>query len=219
MPDNAHDPPAEPTAPRGYQPEPPIPAAALAPLRGRGHEKYALMTARLNAEPLEVIRTMKHGGHRYKSKRGYPGVLVLDRRGDPVPDRMSFRQIAPILSVRTGVEVTYETVRRWWEAVFPGEPDEPDEETADLGPDREEVPHPQTRRARRRPVAIDQDSDVAQTLNQPVKRATRRRTPVVPVVPVVGDDHAETIRAAMAKAASTNPEVPPAAFLPPAVTQ
>lgn len=214
MPDNAHDPPADLAAPRGYQPEPPIPAAALAPLRGAGHEKYALMTARLNAEPLEVIRTMKHGGHRYKSKRGYPGVLVTDRDGNPVPDRMSFRQIAPILSARTGVEVTYETVRRWWEAVFPGEPDE---EIVDLDPDREEVPHPQTRRARRRPVAIDQDPGIAQVLNAlPVKRAVRRRTPAAPTV---GDDHAEAIRAAVARAGGTNPDVPAAAFLPPAEAQ
>lgn len=189
MPDNAHDPPA---GPRDYQPEPPIPNEALAPLRGPGHEKYALMTARLHAEPLEVIRTMKHGGYRFKSRRGQPGVLVLNRDGDPVPDRMSFRQIAPILSAMTGVEVTYETVRRWWEAVFPGEPDEASE------PDQ--------------PTRVT----VIAATTPPVKRATRRRTPAVPPV---GDTHAEMIREAMAKAVGTNPDVPPAAFLPPADTQ
>jgi hypothetical protein len=139
-------------------------------------------------------------------------VLVLDRDSNPVPDRMSFRQIAPILSAMTGVEVTYETVRRWWEAVFPGEPDE---ETASLDPDREEVPHPRTRRARRRPVAIDQDPEIARVLATSAKRATRRRTPV----PAVGDDAADTIRAALERAKSTNPDVPPAAFLPPAEAQ
>jgi hypothetical protein len=189
MPDNAHDPPA---GPRNYQPEPPIPSEALAPLRGPGHEKYALMTARLNAEPLEVVRTMKHGGFRFKSKRGYPGVLVLDRDGNPVPDRMSFRQIAPILSASTGVEVTYETVRRWWEAVFPGEPDEATD------PDDP-------------PVRVVPTSALTPT----VKRATRRRT----VAPVVGDEAADAIRDAMERAKSTNPDVPPAAFLPPADTQ
>jgi hypothetical protein len=191
MPDNAHDPPvtppADPLASGVYQPEPPIPAELLEPLRGHGHEKYALMKDRLGSEPLEVIRLMKHGGFRYKSKRGYPGVLVK-RHGDPVPDRMSFRQIAPILSEKTGVEVTYETIRRWWELVFPGEPDE----TTD--PDYPPVA----------PVV-------------PVKRTVRRRTPAV--VPAVGDEHADAIRAAMDRAKTTNPDVPPAMFLPPTDTQ
>lgn len=189
MPDNAHDPPV---SPRDYQPEPPIPRELLGPLRGPGHEKYALMLARLGAEPLEVIRTMKHGGYRFKSRRGYPGVLVLNRDGDPVPDRMSFRQIAPILSAMTGVEVTYETVRRWWEAVFPGEPDEAPEEYPPPTP----VPATATAATR-----------------------SARRSARTPAAPPVGDAHAETIREAMAKAVGTNPDVPPAAFLPPADTQ
>src|ERR1044071_2330662 len=112
MPNNMHGPPT----PAGYEPEPPIDADALAVLAGRGHEKYTLMRDRLGVEPMELIRQMKHGGYRHKSKRGAPGVLVR-RHGEPVPDRMSFREIAPLLSDRSGVEVTYETVRRWWEAV------------------------------------------------------------------------------------------------------
>ncbi len=126
MSQNAHDPPATPVT---YQQEPPIPEDRLAVLHVPRHATYALMRSRLNREPLEWIRLMKHGGYRYKCKRGYPGVLVLDREGNPVPERMSFRQIAPILSALSGVMVTYETVRRWWEAVFPGEPDEPEDET------------------------------------------------------------------------------------------
>jgi hypothetical protein len=197
MSDNTHDPPFAPVTPRGYQPEPPIPSEALAPLRGRGHEKYSLMKARLNAEPLEVIRTMKHGGHRYKSKRGYPGVLVLDRDGNPVPDRMSFRQIAPILAALTGVEVTYETIRRWWEDVFPDEADELEET---LNPDEMNPPTP---------AALREASEI-------IVRAAARKPRTRPAVPPVGDDHADTIRAAMNRAKSTNPAIPPAAFVAPA---
>ncbi len=193
MPDTAHDPPVLPVTPRGYQPEPEIPREALAVLNGRGHEKYALMRSRLNAEPLEVVRQMKHGGYRYKSKRGMPGVLVLDRDSNPVADRMSFRQIAPILSALTGVEVTYETIRRWWEAVFPGEPDEPTD--SDEAPVRVVTTNAQTPK---------------------VKRETRRRTPAAPTV---GDAAASAIRDAMERTKTTNPDVPPATFLPPADTQ
>jgi hypothetical protein len=45
---------------------------------------------------------------------------------------------------------------------------------------------------------------------RPVKRTTTRRRPVP-----FGDLHAEAIRKATAKTASTNPDVPPATFLPP----
>jgi hypothetical protein len=140
------------------------------------------MRERLGVEPLELIRVMKHGGYRFKCKRGYPGVLVI-HRGSPVPERMSFRQIAPLLSVMSGVQVTYETVRRWWEAVCPDEPDEPVDEA---------------------------DAEPLQVATPVVKRRTVRRTPVV------GDDHAEAIRAATKRAQGTNPAVPAAAFLPPA---
>lgn len=194
MSDNTHDPPFDqterPAAPRGYEPEPPIPDEALAVLRVAGHEKYHLIRDRLGKEPLEVIREMKHGGYRFKSKRGYPGVLVM-HRGDPVPERMSFRQIAPILAGASGVQVTYETIRRWWEAVFPDEADEPDD--AD-GVDRG-AQH----------ILRTESGDREIT----PRRATRRRTPAV-----ASDGHADTIRAAMAKAVSTNPDVPPAVFLP-----
>lgn len=152
-----------------------IPADSLERLSGPGFEKYALMRAQLGEEPLRVIARMRGGGYRYKAVRGRPDRLVLHRR-QPVPDLMSFRQIAPLLSAMTGVAVTYETVRRWWEIAFPEAADEPEE------PDTTPVP---------------------------VSRAVRRRTPTV------GDEHAETIRAAMEQAKSTNPAVPPAAFVAP----
>lgn len=185
---NAHDPPATgPVDPIAYQHEPPFTDEQLAALHVARHATYALMKDRLHGvEPLELIRVMKHGGYRFKSKRGYPGVLVTSKGGDPVPERMSFRQIAPILSAQSGVQVTYETVRRWWEAVCPDEPDEDPEPEEAVGPPM--VEHT-TRSAR---------------------RITRRRTPTV------GDDHAEAIRAATERAKSTNPAVPAAAFLPPA---
>lgn len=176
-----HDPP--------HQPEPPITDEQLAVLHVQRHATYALMRNQLKgAEPLELIRTMKHGGYRFKCKRGYPGVLVLDKQGNPVPERMSFRQIAPILSTMSGVQVTYETVRRWWEAVFPGEPDEPVDEVDEMEP----LP------------------PVAPQAAPPKRRTVRRRTPAA--LPV-GDEHADAIRAATERAKSTNPAVPAAAFL------
>lgn len=180
MTDNTHGPPVNQALPGPMKiDEPPIPLEQLALLGG--HEKYQRMRDRLGVEPLDLIRQMKHGGYRFKCRRGMPGVLVLDRAGDPVPERMSFRQVAPVLTAMSGVEVTYETVRRWWETVF-DEGDEPEEEAPP-------------------PVPV-------------VRRVTRRRTPVPEPV---GDDHAQQIRAAVAKAAAptTNPAVPPAAFLPP----
>ncbi len=189
MTDTTHDPPAD--LPVSIPPgaAPPVGAhvtispEGLAALRGPGFEKYELMRAKLGVDPIRTIAHMRSGGYRYKSRRGYPGVLVQDRAGEPVPDLMSFRQIAPVLSELTGVMVTYETIRRWWAAAFPEEPMD--------GPEPESVP----------PTA-------------PVRRVTRRRTPAASAV---GDEHAETIRAAMERAnTSTNPAVPPAAFVPPA---
>jgi hypothetical protein len=194
MSENAHDPPTQ--APRflgratlltGYELEEPFTSEQLAALHVPRHATYTLMRDRLGAEPLELIRAMKHGGYRFKSKRGYPGTLVT-RQGDPVPERMSFRQIAPLLSTMSGVQVTYETVRRWWEAVCPGEPDEPVDEVD------------------------DEPAPVVATTTSVRRRTVRRR----PSAPAVGDEHADAIRAATERAKSTNPAVPAAAFLPPA---
>lgn len=200
MSENAHDPPVylpEAFALPGYRPETPFTAEQLAVLHVPRHATYALMRNRLGGlEPLEAIRVMKHGGFRFKCKRGYPGVLVTDRAGHPVPERMSFRQIAPVLSTMSGVQVTYETVRRWWEAVCPDEPDEPDEL---LNPD---VTNGPSEAALREASAM-------------MVRASRRTVRRKPQAPPVGDDHADAIRAATERAKSTNPAVPAAAFLPP----
>ena len=174
-----------------YQPEEPFTNSQLAVLHVPRHATYTLMRERLGGvEPLELIRAMKRGGYRYKCKRGYPGVLAI-RWGSPQPERMSFRQIAPVLSTMSGVQVTYETVRRWWEAVLPGEDDEPVDEVDEVEP----LP------------------PVAPQATPPKRRTIRRRTPAA--VPTVGDGHAEAIRAATERAKSTNPSIPSAVFLPP----
>lgn len=173
--------------------DPPIPADRLAPLNGRGHEKYRLMRAELSAvlskikmkpthlvEPIELIRYMKHGHYRNKTRRGYPDRIVFKDDGvTPVGDRMSFREIAAELTTLTGVEVAYETVRRWWEIVFPDEPDEPAAEPA-VEPVIQPLPGGRKRAATRR---------------------TPTPTPTPTALPVVSE--------------STNPDVPVAAFLPP----
>lgn len=172
-----------------------LPPERLAQLSGVGFEKYVLMRERLGGqEPLKFIAVMRRGGYRYKSKRGAPGVLVLDRDGSPVPDLMSFRQIAPIMEKWSGVPVTYETVRRWWEIAFP---DEQPEES--LSPDDVNGPTEE---------ALREVSDI-------VVKAGRRRK-----APPVGDDHADAIRVAVERARAattrtTNPDVPSAVFLPP----
>lgn len=191
MPENAHDPPTHipVNVLPGYVPEAPFTAEQLAALRVPRHATYALMRAQLGTEPMELIRLMKHGGFRFKCKRGYPGTLSI-RYGSPVPERMSFRKIAPLLSSMSGVQVTYETVRRWWEAVVPDEPDEPADD--DTGSELPPVP-------------------MVQPTARAARRVTRRRTPT----PTAGDEHAEAIRAATERAKSTNPTVPAAAFLSP----
>jgi len=183
--------------------DPPVPPERLAVLHGPDHVKYPLMKARLGREPIELIQEMKHGHYRFKSKRGQPGVLVYDRDGSPVGERMPFRQIAPVLASLSGVSVTYETVRRWYEAVFPGEVDEPEE--SDEAPAAVPVPAPELE-----PTALPA-----------TPAATTRRGKARKADPVAdagdagdagpGDEAAGRIRKAMRRAA-----VPPAAFLPPA---
>lgn len=173
MTDNTHGPPATSPPPGPMKiDEPPITPEQLAALAG--HEKYLRMRDRIGREPLDLIREMKHGGYRYKCRRGMPGVLVLDRAGNPVPERMSFRQIAPILTGMSGVGATYETVRRWWEAVFPDEDDEPD-------PDPDPVVPASTvsvrrRTVRRKPVVGDEHAAA-------IRAATDRAKTTNPDIP------------------------------------
>lgn len=196
MTDTTHDPPTIPVPQgldlRNFTVD--LPAEKLALLSGAGFEKYVLMRDRMGGkEPIAVVALMKNGGFRYKSKRGMPGTLV-HRKGHPVPDLMSFRQIAPVLTELSGVPVTYETIRRWYDIVFPGE-------------------------AVDDPAEIEEEEELAQltpvpAASVPVKRATRRVTRRTPA-PVVGDEHAAAIRAATDRAKTTNPDVPSAVFLSP----
>lgn len=194
MTDTTHDPPTIPV-PEGLRTfAVDLPADRLALLSGPGFEKYVLMRDRLGGkEPLALIALMKRGGFRFKSRRGMPGNLVLDKQGNAVPDLMSFREIAPYLSEMSGIPVTYETVRRWWDIVHPDGADVSPAEV--LSPDEMNGPDPETLR------------EVSEIV---VKAARRKR-------PAVADGHAEAIRAATkrAQAPTTNPDVPPAAFLPP----
>lgn len=199
MSDNTHDPPADQreqsqTAGPLKIDEPPFTPEQLAKLSGPNHEKYQRMKDRLGREPLDLIREMKHGGYRFKTRRGMPGVLATTKGGAPVADRMSFRQIAPILTGMTGVQVTYETVRRWWETVS----DEGDEPEETLNPD----------------VVNGPDEQALAEASAMMVRASRRAPRRKPAP--VGDEHADAIRAATKRASvTTNPDVPSAVFLPP----
>lgn len=192
MTDTTHDPPRN--APVQTTDLLPITTEQIALLSGRGFEKYALMRERLGREPLHVIRGMKLGHHQYKQVRGAPGIL-RKHRGQPIPDRMSFRQIADALTAMSGVEVTYETIRRWCDTALPGIGDEPEDDT---------------------------DGTATPVANPARVRTAVRRTPrpaAKPAAPVAGDEHADAIRAAADRVNSmkpTNPAIPAAMFLPPA---
>lgn len=126
MSENEHDPPLRPE-PRAIEG---IPKARLAALVGADRDKYQLLETRLDEEPIALIQQMRHGHYQYKCKRGHPGVLVLVD-GLPVGDRMSLRKVAEAIVTKTGVRLSHETIRRWLEIVFPGEPvtdPEPDPE-------------------------------------------------------------------------------------------
>lgn len=115
MPDTTHDPPSSTAVQPDVRPD-------LDALRAVGFEKYHLVKDRIGREPIALINEMRTGGYRYKCVRGKPGVLVM-RRGEPVVDLMSFRQIAPELERLSQVQVSYETVRRWWDVAYPaGDP-------------------------------------------------------------------------------------------------
>jgi hypothetical protein len=99
MPDNAPDPPK----PR------------LEALRGPNFEKYALIRANLGIEPIEWITNRRLAGRSQLGGEDLPRILL------------SFRDLAPELTRASGVTVTYETIRRWWDLAYPdGHPGAPD---------------------------------------------------------------------------------------------
>lgn len=165
MNDTTHDPPVR-TAGRT-----PIDPARLAALRGPGFEKYLLMREKVGQEPIFLIQDMQQGRYQHKQVRGKPGVLRRGRDGKPIPDLMSFRQIAVALTEVTGVQVTYETIRRWCDTAGLVAPDHADED-----------------------------------------EAPERSSPAL----AGEDEHTRAIRNAVARAKSSNPDIPAAAFLPPA---
>jgi len=105
MPDNAPDPPK----PR------------LDALRGPNFEKYALIAANLGVEPIEWITRRRLAGRIQVGSDGAP--VLVD--GKPARILLSFRDLAPELADASGVNVTYETLRRWWDLAYPdGHPGE-----------------------------------------------------------------------------------------------
>ena len=117
MPDTSHDPPVTPAA-QALE-------AHLDALRGPGFEKYALIAARLNMEPILWIERLRQQGTRTPADGG---------RFRP----MSFRAIAPVLAAEAGVAITYETVRRWWDLAYPN--GHPVDAAARSGPDAAPAP-------------------------------------------------------------------------------
>lgn len=98
----SHDPPAK----------LPPPGADLTQFSGPRFEKYSLMRDRLrphfgDPEPVRVIERMRLTTRTHR------------RNGRELPLFVAFRLIAPELTRLTGVQVTYETLRRWWELAWP----------------------------------------------------------------------------------------------------
>lgn len=96
--------------------DPPVRLSRSAPdltqFTGPRFEKYILIRDRLkphfsDPEPVHVIERM----------RLTTGTHV--RNGVTLPSFVAFRLIAPELTRLTGVQVTYETLRRWWELAWP----------------------------------------------------------------------------------------------------
>lgn len=165
MPDPTHDPPES-----QVNATPAPTAAAMAEIfTGRGFERYQLMRERLGYEPMILIYQMRTGG--YRSRIHADGATVLDQDGLPVPDRMSFRDIAPELLALTGIEVTYETVRRWWDLYYPG----------DTSPAR------RRRQSRRRTPAVAAVDDAALEAAMAAAGGTNPAVPRAAFLPPTGE--------------------------------
>lgn len=110
-----HDPPGAETPEKKVAPD-------LSKFEGQRFEKYARMREKLGREPMALIAEMRLRG-RVRIRAGRP---MVDDKGAELIALPPFREIAPRLTERTGVPVTHETVRRWWETAWPnGHPNEP----------------------------------------------------------------------------------------------
>jgi len=80
---------------------------------------YRLLAAELGEDPLDLVRAMVGGRYRYRRDRA--GRVMFLEPGVPRPECMSFRTAEVELVRLTGgrISVTYETLRRWWEKVWP----------------------------------------------------------------------------------------------------
>lgn len=85
-----------------------------------GSDRYLLLAQGLRDDPMNVVRRMTEGRYRYKRRRN--GTLWVEF-GVPVPEEMSLRQAATELERLTGETVTHETLRRWWERIWPDSPE------------------------------------------------------------------------------------------------
>jgi hypothetical protein len=80
------------------------------------------MSDRLGMEPMAYIASLRMAG-RVRHRAGKP---MLDDQGREMMALPSFRDIAPVVEQTTGVPVTHETIRRWWDLAWPeGHPGEP----------------------------------------------------------------------------------------------
>lgn len=97
-----------------------------------GSPTYQLLASKLHEEPMNLIRDMAEGRYRWRRTRNR--MLALGVDGEPQPDFMSFRSIEVELSRVTGGTgvPAYETLRRWWDRVWPPPPDGPDTPTPDV---------------------------------------------------------------------------------------
>lgn len=88
-----------------------------------GSDRYLLLAQGLRDDPMNVVRRMTSGRYRYKRRRN---LTLWVEHGAPVPELMSLRQAAAELERLTGEAVTHETLRRWWERIWPGEEPAPE---------------------------------------------------------------------------------------------
>jgi hypothetical protein len=126
----AHDPPAGAPSPRPLSDDevliarrPVLAADAKVTVEQRrritASDRYVTLFGRLGEDPMNLVRDMAEGRYRFKRRRDL--TLWTDEHDQPVPERMSMRKAAAELERITGEAITYETLRRWWIQIWPGE--------------------------------------------------------------------------------------------------